>query len=156
MVYDTPWNHGFFSRMRKQWIPGHFSLLPRGLGTRLLPAILHTATGNIVACLCGWIQVPLPATIAVLNYGFIRATVSWCFNTASAIQYLQHPAQSRYSTSDVTCQQRKLVNLDLDKLVLRCFTWHQEPPEVSLLLRTCLFWTCQKLVIILATWLYLR
>ena len=24
-----------FSRMRKQWIPGHFSLRPRGLGTRL-------------------------------------------------------------------------------------------------------------------------
>ena len=24
-----------FLRMRKQWIPGHFSLLPRGLGTRL-------------------------------------------------------------------------------------------------------------------------
>ena len=24
-----------FSRMRKQWIPGHFSLLPRGMGTRL-------------------------------------------------------------------------------------------------------------------------
>ena len=27
--------------MRKQWIPGHFSLLPRGLGTRL-GARLHT------------------------------------------------------------------------------------------------------------------
>ena len=26
-----------FSRMRKQRIPGHFSLLPRGLGTRLIP-----------------------------------------------------------------------------------------------------------------------
>ena len=24
-----------FLRMRKQWIPGHFSLRPRGLGTRL-------------------------------------------------------------------------------------------------------------------------
>ena len=24
-----------FSRMHKQWIPGHISLLPRGLGTRL-------------------------------------------------------------------------------------------------------------------------
>ena len=26
--------------MRKQWIPGHFSLLPRGLGTRLIPDVL--------------------------------------------------------------------------------------------------------------------
>ena len=30
-----------FSRMRKQWIPGHFSLLPRGLGTRLGEGVLH-------------------------------------------------------------------------------------------------------------------
>ena len=30
-----------FSCMRKQWIPGHFSLLPRGLGTRLVPFCLN-------------------------------------------------------------------------------------------------------------------
>ena len=29
------------SRMRKQWIPGHFSLLPRGLGMRLFPSPSH-------------------------------------------------------------------------------------------------------------------
>ena len=31
-----------FSRMRKQWIPGHFSLRPRGLGTRLAQEGLDT------------------------------------------------------------------------------------------------------------------
>lgn len=72
----------------------------------------HTAYSNyIVACLCGWIQVPLPATMAVLNYGFIRVTVFWCCNTVS--DCLQRPAQSRYSTSDVTCQQRKLAKFVL-------------------------------------------
>ena len=29
-----------FSRMRKQWIPSHFFLLPRGLGTRLTSPVI--------------------------------------------------------------------------------------------------------------------
>ena len=37
MVYDIPWNDGVFRACANRWIPGRFSLLPRGLGTRLEP-----------------------------------------------------------------------------------------------------------------------
>ena len=42
-----------FSRMREQWIPDHFSLLPRDLGTRLL----HGISYSVSACkMLYWLQ----------------------------------------------------------------------------------------------------
>ena len=73
----------------------------------------HTAYSNWQHCgMFVWVD---PSTTSchncVLNYGFIRVTVFWCCNTVS--DCLQRPAQSRYSTSDVTCQQRKLAKFVL-------------------------------------------
>ena len=51
----------------------------------------------VACCVCG---VPLCATFTILNYGYVRGTVS--------------DAQSGYSTSDVTCGLCKLAKNDLE------------------------------------------
>ena len=43
-----PWG---FSHMCKHWIPGHFSLLPRGLGTRLTLTVINSWLNTDISCL---------------------------------------------------------------------------------------------------------